>query len=213
MRYIVIILFVLPFFSCSFNYGEKVPEETTQPDIVMNELEYVRVEDGEPIVRFYAENAQRFDKTETMKLSNYSFEQFKRGGEGSDDISAKGTGTLAQIELESGNIVMNDGVSIESEEEDIMFDTASLSWNNKEYTLKGADDAAVNVKRGDGTVFVGRSFHAELRNRNWGFETGAEGLYVDKEENNDTVEDITDDPTTVVGSSTDTTTVVGEVIE
>jgi LPS export ABC transporter protein LptC len=167
------------FFACSFNYGETEQDNEDQPDIVMKDVEYVRMRDGYPVVRFSAEEARRFEKKQSMKLDHFRFEQFETRAE---SVNAVGNAGLASIELDSGNIHMQDGVRIEVESEDLAIATASLEWRDKERHLSTGEADQVAITRSDGTSFTGWGFSADTRRRSWEFKNGVEGAYVDKDE-------------------------------
>ncbi|GHV93228.1 hypothetical protein AGMMS50268_37310 [Spirochaetia bacterium] len=173
--------------SCSFDYGDILEEDSGLPDIVMNDVEYVRVRDGDPRVRFKAELAERYEKRQVMELRNFSFEQFDHHGE---EVNASGRAGTAHVELESGNINLRDGVSLGVDSEDVTIETVSLDWKDKEHILAGSPGDEVRIIRGNGTRFYGHGFTADARNRTWEFTGEVGGSYIhdeDEEENADTV--------------------------
>jgi LPS export ABC transporter protein LptC len=168
-------LFAVFFFgACSFDYGTSESDAGDQPDIVMREVEYVRVRDGDPVVRFQAEAAERYEKRQAMELRNFSFEQFESHG---DDINAIGRAGVASVDLDSGDIQLGGGVRIDVESEDIVIETHLLNWQDKERILSGDGDSQVDIQRSDGTSFTGRGFSAHTRERTWEFTSGAKGTY------------------------------------
>jgi LPS export ABC transporter protein LptC len=168
--------------ACSFDYGETADENSGQPDIVMNDVEYVRVRNGDPQVRFNAELAERYEERQVMELRNFSFEQFDHHG---DEINATGRAGTAHVELESGNIRLDGGVSIGVESEDITIETGRLDWKDKERTLVGGDRDEVRIFREDGTSFFGFGFFADVRNRTWEFSAGVSGTYIHEDDAED----------------------------
>jgi LPS export ABC transporter protein LptC len=164
---------------CSFDYGETAKEDDSQPDIVMNDVEYVRIRDGDPVVRFEAESAERYENRQTMELRNFSFEQFDTRGE---EINAVGSAGAASVELESGNIKMVEGVRISVDSEDLTIETSSLNWQDKERFLSGEEGGRVDIQRSDGTHFSGQGFSANVRSRTWTFAAGVEGSYVHEDD-------------------------------
>jgi LPS export ABC transporter protein LptC len=167
------------FFACSFDYGEGGQDNEDQPDIVMKDVEYVRMRDGYPVVRFTAEEAQRFEKKQAMELDQFKFEQFETRAE---SVNAVGSAGLASIELDSGNIHMKGGVRIEVESEDLNIATTTLEWQDKERQLSTGEAERVDITRSDGTSFTGWGFSADARRRSWEFKNGVEGTYVEKDE-------------------------------
>jgi LPS export ABC transporter protein LptC len=168
--------FVLALPGCTFDYGAAPLEDENQPDIVMSDVEYVRVRDGDPVVRFVAESVERFEKKQTMELKKFSFEQFESHGE---DINAVGTAETASVDLESGNISMREGVRIDVDSEDLTIETKTLQWQDKERALIAGEYEPVDIKRSDGTSFSGQGFSADARRRTWIFSSGVEGTYID----------------------------------
>jgi LPS export ABC transporter protein LptC len=177
--FLVIFPLFLLYGACSFDYGPSEEEEGSQPDIVMNDVEYVRVRDGDPVVRFRAELAERYETRQTMELKNFSFEQFNTSG---DEVNAEGRAGTALVELDSGNIQMDQGISISVESEDITINTTSLAWRDKERTLSGREGGLVDIQRSDGTNFFGRGFFADARERRWSFSGGVEGTYIHEDD-------------------------------
>jgi LPS export ABC transporter protein LptC len=176
----IFILLGMAFFSCSFDYGPAASDIEDIPDITMDNVEYVRVRNGDPRAKFTAEHASRYEDKQTMDLKNLSFEQFENHGK---EVNAEGRAGSASVELESGNIRMDDGVHITVESEDYIIETGSLEWYDQDRLLSsGANE--VNIRRDDGTSFSGHGFSADVRNRTWSFSAGVSGTYVheDKED-------------------------------
>jgi LPS export ABC transporter protein LptC len=186
------LLFVLPalFSSCSFNYDTSPEEDKNQPDIIMREVEYVRIRGGDPVVRFQAESAERYEDKQTMNLSNFSFDQFENHG---DEINASGSAHAADVDLDSGNIRLSGGVRIAVDSEDITIETTGLEWRDKEKLLSANSKAPVEILRSDGTRFTGIGFSANTRSRTWEFSDGVSGSYEDEEDDEEQDENTAED--------------------
>jgi LPS export ABC transporter protein LptC len=174
-RYVIFL--VLPFFlACSFDYGENEADDTEDlPDIVMENVEYVRVRNGNPLARFTAENVERYEERHTMELRNFTFEQFETHGE---ELNAEGTAGAASVSLDSGDVQLRGGIRIEVKTEDITIETDRLDWKDKERILSVGENERVDMKRSDGTDFFGLGFTANIRERTWGFASGIQGSYI-----------------------------------
>jgi LPS export ABC transporter protein LptC len=181
-RPIAVFFFLSPFLflGCSFDYSSLGGEGRDQPDVVMDDVEYVRVRKGDPLLRFRAEHAERYENKQTMELRNFSFEQF--GGHG-EEIDAEGKAGSALVELDSGNIHLDDRVRISVDSEDVVIETDRLSWKDKEKILSGDGTDEVIIRRSDGTNFSGRGFRADIRSQTWEFSSGISGIYVHEDEN------------------------------
>ncbi|MDR2900326.1 MAG: LPS export ABC transporter periplasmic protein LptC [Treponema sp.] len=170
------------FVGCSFDYGQTNDSSEEQPEIIMLDVEYVRVENGEPMLQFKAEKAEQYEESRTMKLSNFSFTQFNQDEEKEDTSGFAGSGV---IDLDSKDVALKDGVYVDAASEDMQISTEVLHWKDEEKELdSGAED--VFVERPDGTTLSGSGFSADLRTRTWEFSSSISGTYVYEEKEEDT---------------------------
>jgi LPS export ABC transporter protein LptC len=172
-------LLILLLASCSFDYGNQDGGDKNLPDIVMENVEYVRVRSADPQARFQAERAERYEERRIMELRNFSFEQFGSHGE---EVNAFGRAGSASVEIDSGDIRLDGGVRIEVESEDLAIETKRLEWKDKPRTLTGGPQEEVNVFQPDGTSFSGVGFSADARRRTWEFSGGVSGTYVHEDD-------------------------------
>jgi hypothetical protein len=90
------------------------------------------------------------------------------------------------VELDSGNIRLEGGVSLAVDSEDITIETEKLNWRDRERVLSGDEEGAVNILRENGTSFTGWGFTANARNRTWEFSGGVEGSYTHDDDDEET---------------------------
>jgi LPS export ABC transporter protein LptC len=174
--------------SCSFDYGNQDGADKNQPDIIMENVEYVRVRSADPQARFLAERLERYEERGIIELRNFSFEQFGSGGE---EVNAYGRAGSASVEIDSGDIRMDDGVRIDVDTEDLAIETKWLEWKDKDRTLTGGEEEEVSIYQESGTAFTGIGFHADARRRTWEFAGNVSGTYIqddDEEEESDAEE-------------------------
>lgn len=165
--------------SCSFDYGAVGGGgDTGRPDIVMENVIFVSVEGGEPLVRFRAELAEQWEESQIMNLTFASFEQLEDNGH---TVNAAGLAGSATVHIESGNVSLMDGVRISIESEDITIETETLEWNDDARILFGREHDEVSIYRSDGTRFIGVGFSANSRTRTWSFSGEVRGRYVEDE--------------------------------
>ncbi|MCL2833914.1 MAG: LPS export ABC transporter periplasmic protein LptC [Treponema sp.] len=191
-RIIIPAIFIVSAFlsaACSFDYGN-TKAGSDKPDIVMRDLEYVRVRGGDPLVQFKADYAERYEEKKMMNLQDFSFEQFENHG---SQINATGSAGNASVETDSGNLELGGGVKIAVESEDITIETNSLQWKDKEKILTAPDEGRVDIQKSDGTSFTGSGFSANAREKTWVFNSGAEGSYYD-DNNGNASPDVTSAP-------------------
>jgi LPS export ABC transporter protein LptC len=172
----------LLFFACSFDYGNSGSAEKGLPDIVMDNVEYVRVRSLDPQARLQAERVERYEERRVMALRNFSFEQFGNHGE---EVNAFGRAGSALFEIDSGDIRMENGVLIEVDSEEIAIETARLEWKDKERTLSGGESEEVQVFQENGTSFTGIGFQANARTRSWSFSDTVSGIYTHDDDDED----------------------------
>ena len=170
--------------SCSFDYGNQESGDSGLPDIVMENVEYVRVRGASPQARLQAERVERFEDRRIMELRNFSFEQFGSRGE---EVNAFGRAGSATFEIDSGDVRMGDGVRIDVESEEIAIETDWLEWRDRDRTLSGRDGEEVRIFQDNGTVFAGIGFLANARYRTWEFSGGASGTYIFEEDDEENV--------------------------
>ena len=164
--------------ACSFDYGDRTGGgERDAPDVVMENVEYVRVRSAEIQARFLAERAERFEDRGIMALRNFSFEQFEQG-----DVNAFGRAGSATVELNSLDIMMTDGVRLEVDSEEIAIETTQLEWRDTPRILLGGNEEEVHISRDDGTAFSGVGFRAYARQRTWEFSGAVIGTYVHEDD-------------------------------
>ena len=173
--------------ACSFDYGDLMEEGVGRPDIVMENLEYVRVRGGEHLVRFRADRAERWEDRRTMELWDFYFEQLENSEEGIG-VNAEGQAGAASVQLDTGNVSLRAGVRVNMESEDIIITTSELEWRDRERILFSAGQNEVGIERSDGTSFVGIGFSANIRDRTWGFTGEVHGTYVETEDEEADVE-------------------------
>jgi LPS export ABC transporter protein LptC len=180
--------FLFSFSSCSFDYGNQDGADKNQPDIIMENVEYVRVRSADPQARFQAERLERYEERGIIELRNFSFEQF---GSSVEEVNAYGRAGSASVEIDSGDIRMDDGVRIDVDTEDLAIETKWLEWKDKERTLASGEKEEVSIYQESGTAFTGTGFYANARRRTWEFAGNVSGTYIkDDDEEEIIIDDI-----------------------
>ena len=177
------LLYTLLITACSFSY-DTYPQNDDEPNLVMKNAEYVRITNGNPEIRVNAKEIRHYEAKHTMELDNFSFEQYNAAPEGQvkiPDINARGKADLAHMETDTGNFYLKGDVALEVVSEDFSMKTAEITWQDNERLLNAP--GSVNLKRSNGTVIQGTGFSADVRSRNWEFESMVEGSIV--EDNDD----------------------------
>jgi LPS export ABC transporter protein LptC len=176
-------------FGCTFDYGEKESSGEEQPGLIMENVKYVRVRSADPKAKFQAERTERYDKQGVMRIQNLTFEQYGSHG---DEINAMGSAGYASVEIDSGDIFMDQTVRIEVETDDIIIETYQLEWRDEPKTLSTPEDNEVNIYKDNGTSFTGIGLHVEARKRLWEFKGYVNGLYIHEDSEEDAAENSTE---------------------
>ena len=169
------LLFALCYLSCTFDYGERDPSEDEQPDLIMTNVEYVRVRSSDILARFQADRAERYERQGIMKVENFIFEQYAERG---DEINAIGRAGYASVNIETGDIFMELGVRIEVDAEDIIIETNQLEWKDEDRVLSTREDEDVNIFQDNGTSFTGIGLYVDARRRSWEFMGNVGGIFI-----------------------------------
>ena len=161
--------------SCTFDYGDTESSDNSMPDLVMQNVEYVRVRSTEPIARIQAERVERYENQGLILLENFTFEQYGNSGE---TVNVAGSAGNASVQIESGDIFMDNGVWLEVESEDLIIETNQISWTDGERTMSSGKEDTVNIFKDNGTAISGTGLHADARRRSWEFTGAVSGTYV-----------------------------------
>jgi LPS export ABC transporter protein LptC len=166
--------------SCTFDYGDKESYGDESPDLIMENVEYVRVRSANPLAKLQAERVERYEKQNVIKLQNTTFEQY---GEQGKEVNVSGKTGNATVEIDTGNIFMDRNVRIEVLTEDIILETYQLEWLNESKYLSTGNNNEVYVYRKNGTMFSGVGLQSDTRKRNWEFQGSVRGTYIKEDEN------------------------------
>jgi LPS export ABC transporter protein LptC len=188
------LLFILA--ACSFDYDASAGDFENEPDVIMKDVEYVRMENSLPVVRIRSKEARRYEAKHAMEMDGFSFEQYNpMPPENAEipDINVRGGGASVKIETDSRNLTMAGGVSIDVQSEDFSLRTETLSWKDKERLISVPGE--VTITRSDGTQLSGRNLSADTRRREWRFEEAVSGDIVEEDE------DVEEDSVSTEGES------------
>ncbi|GHU22467.1 hypothetical protein FACS1894172_06090 [Spirochaetia bacterium] len=168
MKYFIFFIGALFFGACSFDYGGTSGKDDDRPTLVLSDVEYIRMENGELILQFEADTVERFDAKSLMKCENFSFEHFENQTAGQADT--------VSIELETGNLTMDGNIVVTSDSEETTITTGHLEWDDTKRTITGSPDDHTSIEKADGTSMSGWGFSAQLNSKSWEFSEGGQGF-------------------------------------
>jgi LPS export ABC transporter protein LptC len=172
---LIYFLLIISLFSCTFDYGDKESEEDNLPDLIMENVEYVRVRSADPLARIQAERFERYEKQKLARMENIIFEQY---GEHGGQINVYGKAGRAEVNIESGDIFMDDNVNLELKTEDITLETYQLEWKDESRSIFTGEKNETFLYKENGTRFTGIGLQANTRLRNWEFLGSINGYYI-----------------------------------
>ena len=167
--------------ACSFNYGS-VPQQDDEPNLLMEEVEYTRIVNGNPEIRIKAEEVRRYETKHIMEMADFSFEQYNTAPEGQKAIpgvNAWGRAGHVRLETDTNNFFMGGNITINVASEDIRMQTEDISWVNEDRSLNAP--GAVHISRSSGTTLTGTGLSVDVRSRSWEFESAVAGSIVEDE--------------------------------
>ena len=176
------LLFVSFSLSCTFDYGDSESSGDDSPDLIMENVDYVRVRSADPLARIQAERVERYEKQSIIKLQNLTFEQY---GERGEEVNISGRAGYALVEIQSGDIYMDEGVKLEVQTEDIIMETNQLQWKDEPRDISVGENNEIYIYRDNGTRFTGTGLQANSRMRTWEFLGTVRGTYI-HDDNDDT---------------------------
>ena len=186
---LLLLALILLLAACTFDYGESEASVREAPDMIMENVEYVRIRSADPLARFKAERAERYENRGLMILQNFSFEQY---GERGEEINAYGKAGNAEVIIDTSDIYMDNGVRIEVQSEDIIIETNQLEWKDEPRILSTGEYETVYIYQENGTGFTGAGLHVDAGKRLWEFRGSVSGTYIqddDEEEQELTAEE------------------------
>ena len=175
---IFLLALILLLASCTFDYGDTEGSGSDLPDLVMQNVDYMRVRSADPLARFKAQRAERYESKGLMLLQNFTFEQY---GERGEEVNAFGRAGNAEVKIDTSDVFMDNGVRIEVQSEDIIIETNQLDWKDEPRTLSSGEDEKVYIYQDNGTGFSGIGLYVDARWRKWEFKSAVAGTYIYEE--------------------------------
>ncbi len=168
----VAILLVAP--ACSFDYSSVSESKSEGPDLVMQDVDYVRVRDGKIALHMQADQIDRFEKKRLLQVQNIRFEQFSKENSSPEAVGSAG---YAQFWTATSDASFAEGVRITVSSENLSVESSTLQWNNDQKKLFGPQNDQVLLKRKDGSILSGKGFSADGRSKSWTFAGPVSGVY------------------------------------
>ena len=160
--------------SCSFKYedwGVKDPNQI--PQTVMTNFVEKNIKDGKVQYEFQGQKIETYDALKEWRLKDVSFQQYDDTGK----LSSKGTVAEALIHTDTHDAVMKGQVDLWSASQAASVSTSNVSWTQNLKTLQVAPDAAVVLKKDDGSSLSGLGLLLDFRDNELKLQGPIVGLW------------------------------------
>ena len=178
-----ILPYIILISACSFSY-DAFSENEDDPNLIMENVEYVRIVKGNPEIRVLAEEVRRYEAKHILEADNFSFEQYNAAPERQPaipDVNAWGKAGKVRLETDTNNFSMAGKIAIDVVSEDISIKTEEVSWQDKERLLHAP--GAVHITRSSGTSLEGSGLSVDARTRDWQFQSPVAGSIIEDDDN------------------------------
>ncbi|MBI9103919.1 MAG: LPS export ABC transporter periplasmic protein LptC [Spirochaetales bacterium] len=179
--FILILLSLLFFFSCSLNYEDAfMTDEISEdiPDAVLSDFTHIAVRAGTETFRILAGKGENYDKKKESHFYEVEFRELNAEGQ----VVTLGECDKALLYLDSDNIELWGNLSFYSAEEEATILAEYLFWDDGEGILTGEPDSWVVIRKDSGSSLQGTGFTAYLRENRVILEESVSGSWVEEEE-------------------------------
>lgn len=158
---------------CSFDYGEQAPPPEGAPVAIFENYVRRSVTGGRLSFEARAARAEYYDNERKIVLTGVGFSEFDPE---TGRVRSRGESDTITYRTDTGDAEADGFITIQSEDEDVVFETDYLAYNGALKTLEGRIDRGVLVKMGDGSWFRGNGFFGDTQQRSFTLREGVQGF-------------------------------------
>lgn len=167
--------------SCSFTKGKKEkPKKIERPSIILNDSTYTVNSINEDRIIFTAKYLEVYDKRNTAKLEDLTFNQFDKEG----NLILKGSCDLANIETERKDVVLNGNIKFHHIKEKMSLEGQTLKWSTDLKKLETNKNDELKLSYKDDISLTGKGFTGDLNTLDFTFYSSINGEINEKTSNN-----------------------------
>ncbi len=163
---------------CSLDYqaAEQLSAEPAEkvPDSVASTVVYRVVKGSHLSLEVTAGRAESWGADQRTILSEVRFSELDADGK----LLTQGMAGGVVYHNDSEDAEVSGGVEVYSATEKARVETGSLSWKSKPRLLTAPPEQSVLISKDDGSRVKGSGFTGDFRRREFTFESGVEGAYV-----------------------------------
>jgi LPS export ABC transporter protein LptC len=162
--------------NCSLDYeeagvAEDIAEET--PETVFIDFTHSIVDSGRLWVVLEAERAESYPKRKEIILDKVRFREYDEQGE----LVIEGLAGEAVFFTDSENAALSGSIFIYSALDEAGLYADRLTWTREGKVLESGGEAPVLLRKDDGSYMEGSEFRADLRRKEFSFNSGVTGRY------------------------------------
>ena len=180
-KYSFLIILIIFFNSCSFNYEEAMFDsdfDTQIPKTILINYSQVTVRDGQNTIRLEAARAENYDQLNKTIINGLYFYEI----DNNDNPLLEGWAGRAVYYTETENAEVYNSIYIYSFTEEAGIFATSLLWDKEAKFLSSDEDSIVTLKKDDGSIVSGIGFEADLRRKEIKFNSTINGTYFIEED-------------------------------
>lgn len=177
-KFAALLLAVLPAFfgGCSVDYGTVYESESSVPELMLDNANFSRIEQGQTTAQISSERLEKFKNSGKVFAQNIRFETRDENGE----TNATGKAGLMSADTDEEIYEFFGGIEIRSETHNVRISGESLKWNGKTEQLVGERGKEITIEK-DGITLSGQDFSASAVSERFSFGAEVRGSYVDEE--------------------------------
>lgn len=168
------------FTGCSVDYGTISESEDSIPELMLDDADFSRIEQGRTTAHVSSERLETFKGSGKVFAQNIQFET--KGPDG--ETSATGKAGLMSADTDAELYEFFGGIEIRSETHNVNISGESLKWNGKTEQLVGERGKEITIEK-DGIHLSGQDFSASAVSERFSFGAEVHGTYVDEEKPED----------------------------
>lgn len=172
--YLICASIILFLSACSLNYGKDAGLEESVPEIIFEDVDFSRYEEGKKSILLQGKKLEQYKSSGKIFAKDVDFKMLNNEG---DATSSGNCGLLVANNSEKTYLLLN-GLDIHNIEKNITISAEDLLWNTETEQLTGTKEGIVSVKKGD-TLITGKGFSASGISGKFRFISSIKGYFKD----------------------------------
>lgn|SRR5574344_27226 len=166
----VLLAAIVPLASCSINYNQEAPDESTIPEFVFNDATFYRYENSKLSMALQAARLEQYKNDGASYARSVTFQSWNDKSE----IDTEGSVGLLCINTKDNIYTLFNDIIIKNNEQKVEIHADNLKWNSDTEQLTSGRNDTVVLKRDD-VELEGKGFSASGVSRAFSFTQPVKG--------------------------------------